>query len=150
MHTGRWWWAAQVPRTKGATIMPVIISSDKMQLTLFRNKVAYPVYLTIGNLPKDIRSRPSQGGQILLAYLPVLKLEHIKNKAARRCTQANLFHLCMCRLLELLEDLGLGGLPMSSGDGVMRRVHPIYAAYVGDYPEQVLVTCTKTGECPVC
>ena len=67
----------------GSTVMPIILSSDKTQVTLFRNKAAYPVYLTIGNLPKDIRSKPSQGGQILVGYLPTSKLEHITNKAAR-------------------------------------------------------------------
>jgi hypothetical protein len=36
----------------GCTIIPIIISSDKTQLTTFRGKVAYPVYLTIGNIPK--------------------------------------------------------------------------------------------------
>ena len=43
----------------GATIVPVILSSDKTQLTLFQNKAAYPVYLTIGNIPKSIRRQPS-------------------------------------------------------------------------------------------
>ena len=75
----------------GATIIPIIISSDKTQITLFRNKTAYPVYLTIGNLPKSIRRKPSRQGQILLAYLPTSRLLHISNKAARRRTQANLF-----------------------------------------------------------
>lgn len=66
----------------GATIIPIIIS-DKTQLTTFGNKTAYPVYITIGNLPKEIRWKPSHQAQILLAYLPTTKLEHIKNKAAR-------------------------------------------------------------------
>jgi Plavaka transposase len=39
----------------GMTILPVIISSDKMQLMLFHDKMAYPIYLTISNIPKDIR-----------------------------------------------------------------------------------------------
>jgi hypothetical protein len=39
---------------------------------------------------------------------------------------------------------------MTDGDGVMRRVQPILAVYVRDYPEQVMVTCVKTGECPKC
>ena len=68
--------------TPGATIIPVIISSDKTQITLFRNKSAYPVYLTIGNLPKSIRRKPSRQGQILLAYLPCTCLLHITNMAA--------------------------------------------------------------------
>ena len=134
----------------GATIMPIIISSDKTQVTLFRNKAAYPVYITIGNLPKDIRSKPSQGGQVLLAYLPTTKLEHIKNKAARRRTQANLFHACLRMILKPLCNAGVQGLPMTSGDGLTRRVHPVFSVYVGDYPEQVLVTCVKSGDCPIC
>ncbi|KAG1729302.1 hypothetical protein EDD22DRAFT_982670 [Suillus occidentalis] len=57
MHTGKWWWNSQkhLDRERpGATIIPVIISSDKTQVTMFRNKTAYPVYMTIGNIPKDI------------------------------------------------------------------------------------------------
>ncbi|KAJ6599450.1 hypothetical protein B0H10DRAFT_1959125 [Mycena sp. CBHHK59/15] len=124
MHTGKWWWATQrelEKKRKGATIIPVIISSDKTLLTLFRNHTAYPVYLTIGNIPKDIRRKPSRQAQILLAYLPTSKLEHITNKSSRR-----------------------------RGDGVAQRGHPILAAYVGDYPEQVLVTCVKNMDCPEC
>ncbi|KAI9429943.1 hypothetical protein BJY52DRAFT_1093078, partial [Lactarius psammicola] len=42
MHTGDWWWAVQAHRP-GATVVPIIISSDKTQLTLFRGKAAYPI-----------------------------------------------------------------------------------------------------------
>jgi hypothetical protein len=52
----------------------MIISSDKMQLTLFHDKQAYPIYLTIGNIPKDICQKPSCHGQLLVAYLPTTKL----------------------------------------------------------------------------
>ncbi|EKM48763.1 uncharacterized protein PHACADRAFT_202426 [Phanerochaete carnosa HHB-10118-sp] len=153
MHTGKWWWAAQKAmekETPGATIIPIVIFSNKTQVTLFRNKAAYSVYLTIGNLPKDIRSKPSQGRQVILAYLPTTKLEHIKSKAARRQTQANLFHACLRMILASLESVGLEGCAMMSGDGVSQRVHPIFAAYVGDYSEQVLVTCVKSGDCVIC
>jgi hypothetical protein len=117
---------------------------------MFRNKSAYPVYLTIGNIPKALRKKPSSRAQVLLAYLPTTKLEHITNKASRRRSLMNLFHACMGRILELLESAGLDGVIMSRGDGVQHRNHPILAAYTSDYPEQVLVTCTKSGECPVC
>ena len=134
----------------GATVVPVITSSDKTQLTLFGNKTAYPVYTTIGNLPKDIRCKPSRRGQILLAYLPTSRLLHIKNKAARRRTLANLFHTCMSRVLAPLASAGVAGMELVSGDGLVRRGHPILATYIGDYPEQVLITGCKTGECPKC
>ena len=134
----------------GATVLPIIISSDKTQLTLIGNKTAYPVYMTLGNLPKDVRCKPSRRGQILLAYLPTSRLLHITNKAARRRTLANLFHACMSRVLAPLSSAGADGMELARGDGVLFRGHPILAVYVGDYPEQLLVTGCKTGECPKC
>ncbi|KAJ3711002.1 hypothetical protein C8R42DRAFT_596503, partial [Lentinula raphanica] len=153
MNTGRWWWDTQRALEKdkpGATIIPLIISSDKTQITLFRNKSAYPVYMTIGNLPKEIRRKPSQQGQILLAYLPTSRLEHVSNKSARRRMLTNLFHVCMTHIMAPLKEAGLDGVPMRSGDGIKRRCHPILAAYVGDYPEQCLVTTAYYGDCPCC
>ncbi|KAF8176925.1 hypothetical protein BJ912DRAFT_1024283 [Pholiota molesta] len=140
METGKWWWRIQkkVESTTGqkkCTIVPIIISSDKTQLTQFRNKSAYP---------------PSRQGQVLLAYLPTSRLEHVKNQASRRRSLANLFHRCMKHILEPLEVAGRTGVVLVGGDGVARRCYPIYAVFVGDYPEQVLVTLVKTGKCPVC
>ena len=134
----------------GATVLPVILSSDKTQLTLFRGKMAYPVYLTIGNIPKEIRRKPSRQAQLLIAYIPTTKFEGITNKTGRRRTLANLYHGCMQLILSPINACGETGIPMISGDGVWRRCHPIYAVFVGDYPEQVLVTCTYGNRCPKC
>ncbi|KAI9429265.1 hypothetical protein H4582DRAFT_1827220 [Lactarius indigo] len=153
MHTGDWWWSVQTSLESiqlGATVVPVIISSDKTQLTLFRGKSAYPIYLTIGNIPKDIRRKPSRGAQMLIGYIPSTRLEGIGNKAARRRALANLFHACMDKVLSPIHSYGEDGIVMMSGDGTWRRCHPIFAAFVGDYPEQTLVTCTYNGRCPKC
>lgn len=135
-------------RKPGATIIPLIISSDKTQLTLFRNCSAYPVYLTIGNLPKELRRKTSLHGQILVGYLPVTQFLGIKDDDVRRRAQSNLFHMCLTDILEPLQDVARDGVILTSGDGVQRRCHPLLAVFVGDYPEQVLVTGTKYGLCP--
>ncbi|KAG2365018.1 hypothetical protein BDR07DRAFT_1470591 [Suillus spraguei] len=154
MHTGKWWWNTQKmldEKRLGATIVPVIISTDKTQVTMFHNKTAYPVYLTIGNIPKEIiHHKPSRRAHVLLAYLPTTCLEHITNKASRRRSAANLYHACMARVLSPLENTGLDGLAMRSGDGILRHCHPLFACFIGDYPEQVLATTVKTTECPKC
>jgi hypothetical protein len=129
----------------GATIVPVIISSDKTQLTHFRNKQAYPVYLTIRNIPKDIRCKPLCHAQLLVTYLPTTKLGGIGNKAAWCRALANLFYGCMGKLLDLIASHGKAGLPMMSSDGVWWQCHPIFTIFIGDYPEQTLVTCTYNG-----
>ncbi|KAF7326514.1 hypothetical protein MSAN_02508300 [Mycena sanguinolenta] len=151
MHTGKWWWSTQKAVEKdnpGATIIPILLSSDKTQLTMFGNKTAYPVYMTIGNIPKEIRRKPSRRAYILLAYLPTSRLGHIKNQAARRRSLANLFHACLSFITEPLREAGVTGISIASGDGKLRRGHPIVACYIGDYPEQLLVACVKTGSCP--
>ncbi|KAJ7897902.1 hypothetical protein B0H14DRAFT_3581502 [Mycena olivaceomarginata] len=151
MHTGKWWWSTQkqIEKTNpGATIIPILLSSDKTQLTMFGNKSAYPVYMTLGNIPKEIRRKPSRRAYVLLAYLPTSRLIHIKNKAARRRSLANLFHACLSFITEPLQKAGVTGIRIASGDGKLRRGHPIVACYIGDYPEQLLVTCVKTGSCP--
>ncbi|KAI0039030.1 hypothetical protein FA95DRAFT_1504731 [Auriscalpium vulgare] len=153
MHTGNWWWGIQElleARTPGATVVPIILSSDKTQVTVFRNQSAYPVYLTIGNISSDVQRKPSKQAQILVGYLPTARLTHIKEAETRRRAIANLFHACMRKIMEPIRRHGRDGIPLASGDGVVQRCHPIFAAFVGDYPEQCLVTCVKNMECPKC
>ena len=99
-------------------IVPLIISSDKTQLTHFHGKSAYPVYLTIGNVPKNIRRKPSCHAQILLGYIPTTKFNGISNKAGCRRAIANLYHGCMQLLLDPIKTIGITGIPMMGGDGI--------------------------------
>lgn len=58
MNTGTWWWKMQILSPDGTTIIPLIFSTDKTQLTNFSgDKSAYPVYVTIGNIPSWLRRR---------------------------------------------------------------------------------------------
>jgi len=117
---------------------------------MFGTKSAYPVYMTIGNIPKELRRKPSQRTHVLIGYLPTTPLHHVQNKASRRRMVANLFHYCVSHILRPLKSAGEVGVLMSSGDGATRRTFPILACFVGDYPEQVLVSGCKTGDCPKC
>ncbi|KAH8979571.1 hypothetical protein EDB86DRAFT_2814449, partial [Lactarius hatsudake] len=153
MYMGDWWWSVQTTleaHCPGVTIIPVIISSDKTQLTVFHRKTAYPVYMTIGNIPKDIRRKPSRSAQMLLGYIPTSKLEGITNKAAHWHALTNMFHSCMEMILDPIRLPGEIGLAMMSRDGTWQRCHPVFATFVGDYPKQTLVTCTFNGRCPKC
>lgn len=64
---------------------------------------------------------------------------------------ANLFHYCFAHMLTPLKFLDeTGPIEMSTGDGIVHQTFPIFACFVRDYPEQVLVSGCKTGDCPWC
>lgn len=136
----------------GATLAPVIIATDKTQLTQFvGGKSAYPVYLTLGNLPKSVRRKPSKHACVLIGYLSVDKISRIGLTAQeQRARNQRLFHESMRMITAPLLEAGKSGVDMVGGDGCVRRVHPILASYVADYPEQCLVSCSKYGTCPKC
>ena len=134
----------------GTTIVLVLLSTDKTLLTTFQNKTAYPLYMTIGNIPKEIRRKPSKHAHILLAYLPTTCLTHVSNQAQRRQLLLNLYHSCMQRILEPLETARMTGVYMACGNGQLHWAHPIFTAFIGDYPEQILSTGSISGKCPMC
>ena len=52
--------------------------------------------------------------------------------------------------MDPLQKAGFEGTAMTSGDGITCPCHPIFALFVGDYPEQILATGVKTGQCLGC
>ena len=79
--------------------------------------MAYPVYLTLRNIPKEIRQKSSRHAHILLMYLPTTKLKHLTNAASHCRTLTNLFHACMGQIVDLLCDVGINGIIMKDGNG---------------------------------
>ncbi|KAI6023062.1 hypothetical protein BKA83DRAFT_4463912 [Pisolithus microcarpus] len=138
MWTADWWWEMQE-----TIVAPIILSSDKTSLSLFSgDKKVWPVYLTIGNISKDMRRQVSAHATVLIGYLPVSRLECFQKKT-HSLAGYQLFHHVMSLVLQPLINAGRHGKEMGCADGYLCRVHPILAAYC-------LVVCNKENRCPHC
>jgi len=115
------------------------------------DKKAYPVYMTIGNISKEIRRQQSSRATVLIGYLPISKLQCFREAGdSRKFAVYRLFHHCMRIILEPLITAGKCGIEMTCANKYVRHIFPILATYVADYPEQCLVTCCMENRCPCC
>ncbi|KAF9491508.1 hypothetical protein BDN71DRAFT_1363469, partial [Pleurotus eryngii] len=150
MWTAEWWWKIQESMQRGAFVAPVILASNKTQLSNFgSDKSAWPVYLTISNLSKEICQCPSCHGTVLIGYLPITKLQCF-SKSIHLLEIYWLFHKCMLKLVNPLVAAGKQGVEMTCADSLIQKIFPILTAYIADYPEQCLVACCKENQCPHC
>jgi hypothetical protein len=124
--------------------VPVICASDKTHLANFScDQHAWPLYLTIGNIRKDIRRTQIQRAWILVGLIPG------PPKGAKNNDEA--WHSAVGTVLSQLRHLDITGpgLKRDCADGFQRQCYPLLAAWVGDYPEQVMIAQASYGSCPM-
>ncbi|KAI6033758.1 hypothetical protein PISMIDRAFT_115458 [Pisolithus microcarpus 441] len=138
MWMGDWWWETQHHLPSGSTVAPVILASDKTELSQFKgDKNAWPVYSSIRNLLKEVCCQPGHHASVLLSYLPISKLKSFHNNSiGRQC----LFHCCMRWMLHPLVDAGQNGVELVCADRQILRVFPVLATYIISKPT---LPCTE-------
>ncbi|KAG8762506.1 hypothetical protein FRC12_008982 [Ceratobasidium sp. 428] len=152
MWSGDWWWKMQyLIRNANGTVVPLIIATD--ETTMANNPQgakAHPVYLSIGNISKAARRRPTKRAMILVGYLPVDSFSGVTNVEDRKRYRAELFHRSMEKIFEPLKSASEDGFLAWCADGHLRHIYPVIAACVADWPQQNDIACTRQNGCPVC
>jgi len=74
LHTEDWWWQTQKKLSNDATVVSLLIFTDKTILTQHQGDLsAWSVYLTIENLNWHTRRAQSRPGLVLLDFLSVIE-----------------------------------------------------------------------------
>ncbi|KLO03827.1 hypothetical protein SCHPADRAFT_948276, partial [Schizopora paradoxa] len=140
-------WEIQDKIGRGETLGLVILGSDKTHLNnCYGDKKAHCVYMSCGNISKDIRMKESAGCWVKVAEIPVVKF---LEKSHQSLLSDRLFHVCMDVLTSGLKECSRCPEKMTDGKGIVRLVRTILLAHISDYPEQLLIACASGSSSPV-
>ena len=126
------------------TIVPVIFSSDKTNVTGSGSQCAHPVYITLGNFRWWIRNQDR--GHAIGGLIPILNAgKQVKKLKTFNEYNEWLFHEFWRHFLAPLKECyRTGGFSLTVG-GVKRRFKPVIAYFIQDNPEGTLLCGTKLG-----
>ncbi|KAG8792225.1 hypothetical protein FRC12_006743 [Ceratobasidium sp. 428] len=169
MWSGEWWWRTQVSAgwfkenirflhrvqlligNKNGTVVPLIVASDETTMANNpRGPKGHPVYLSIGNISKVIRRKPTKRAMVLIGYLPTDSYGDVADLEIRRQYRGELLHRSLEKIFEPLKTASSDGLLAWCADGYCRHIYPIIASWIADWPEQNNLACTTQGGCPKC
>ncbi|KAF8415296.1 hypothetical protein EV426DRAFT_541748, partial [Tirmania nivea] len=135
-----WWWKTQDKHPEHSTIVPIICASNKAHLTNFLgDKSIWLLYMTIGNIPKDIRSEHSTRAWICIGLLLMIKIDNVES---RMQWYAAVHHI-------LRPPRAPGSWSIICSDGFTYKYYLILNGWVADWPEQCTITLVKQNRCPV-
>ena len=126
--------------------------SDQTHLSnLSDDKKAWPVYLTLGNLPATRRNRPGSFAVLLLTLLPVPpKLTKSSPDHLQRQINSDRLRGVFKLLFEPLQNAALESLNIDCADGTVPRCFPILSMWIADHMENVALHRIKSNVCPKC
>lgn len=82
-----------------------------------------------------------------VSRIPVDSFKDVSSDALRVQLKGELLHRSLEAIIEPLKVASKEGVAMWCADGRLRRVYPIVASWIGDWPEQNDVSCTiRSGD----
>ncbi|KAJ7205310.1 hypothetical protein GGX14DRAFT_569060 [Mycena pura] len=133
-------WQMQTALPMGSTLLGVIASSDKTNISVMNgDRVAHPFLLSLANIEMDHLMKASNNALLMTALLPVPKF--LCNKDIRGVLEKRLFHHCLDIVCEPLKAAASTGVDLSDSDGQLFHCHTPLVAYIVDTPEAADIAC---------
>ncbi|KIJ16552.1 hypothetical protein PAXINDRAFT_11002 [Paxillus involutus ATCC 200175] len=142
-------WDLQGQIPDGATLLGVVLSSDKTNISVMTgNQMAHPLLLSLANINADICSKGSLHGHVLLALLPVASFIHKKTRVCSLLSD-QLVHKSLDFILKPLKVAAAVGIMMSDPVGNLRYCFTPLVTYITNTPEESLLACIGPKASPV-
>ena len=104
------------------------------------------VYMSCGNIRKDLRSKASAHCWLLVAQIPIVKFEL---EEFQGILTSRLYHLCMGIWTASLKSASRNAIDMIDAHGYLRHVRTFLLAHLADNPEQQQIACVNTVQSPL-
>ncbi|KAG2127479.1 hypothetical protein DEU56DRAFT_973809 [Suillus clintonianus] len=129
-------WKIQDHLPFGATQVPIILGSDKTAVTRLTGGLEmHPVFVTIGNIDSEVRSKATLRAWRCVAYMPIVKFR--VHPDYQSILQARLWHKCMDLVFANLKAAAMDGCFMPDPSRYIRYVFTPLVAHVCDLPEAI-------------
>ena len=137
----------------GTTVILIIGTSDQTHSSnISRDNKAWPVYITLRNLPSAQRNGPWSMAVLLLTLLPVPHKLSKSTKADQyqRQVNADMLQDIFEFIFAPLQHLALDGVPIDCADRKVRRCFPILSVLAADHMEKVTLHGLKSNVSSKC
>ncbi|KAG1895057.1 uncharacterized protein F5891DRAFT_960655 [Suillus fuscotomentosus] len=132
----------------GATQVPIILGSDKTPVTRITGGLEmHPLFITIGNIDSEVRSKATLRAWRCIAYMPVSKFR--VHSDYQTILQARLWHKCVDLVCANLKVAASDGCFMPDPSRHIRYVFTPLIAHVCDLPEASMIAAVSKNVSPI-
>ena len=132
----------------GATIIPIILASDKTLVTHQTGGLEmHPVFMMIGNIQSNVRMQATSYSWHCVAFIPFPKFK--VHPDFQTILFACLFHHCMDEVVAPLKHVTLHGAALTDAVDSIHHCYTPLVSYITDLPEQQLIAGVAMSTSPV-
>ncbi|KAG1789210.1 uncharacterized protein HD556DRAFT_1244286, partial [Suillus plorans] len=141
-------WKIQDCLPLGATQVPIILGSDKTPVTRTTGGLEmHPIFITIGNLDSEVRSKATLRAWRCITYMPIAKF--CVHPDYQTIFQARLWHKCVDLVCANLKLAAKTGCFMTDPSKLIRYAFTPLVAHVCDLPEACMIATVSKNASPL-
>ncbi|KLO14575.1 hypothetical protein SCHPADRAFT_826246 [Schizopora paradoxa] len=145
--SGNYPWRVQDSVGEGETLGLVMLASDEARLTEhYGDKATHGVYMSCGNISKEIRGIASAKCWMKVAEIPIVRF---KEREFQGMLSERLAHKCLDIVTSKLKKHSHNPAYTPDPSGRIRLLRPILCAHLMDGPEQTGIACCLDNSSPI-